>query len=1174
VLSAVSAIKISARIIAAATVALGLVASCGQLLGDYEVIRPGLLPADAGTEPSGPVVICEPGITECAGRALQLCTDDGTGWATLEICETADLCETSDNSTVSACLEPTCAVDQMSCDGNMLRLCNTMRTGWELFDTCETAAHCDAGNRQCLPAPCEPGDRRCNVGNLERCNDTRTAWEPLDTCETNELCEATLVPVATTGEVVSPTQLLPPSAPPPANSEGPTGCLQPVCIPREVRCDVNRLLACNAGQTALSLFEECATPKLCDASIAYTGRRGSPRCVRPTCAPGEHRCTDAGVLEVCNADRDGYDPIEACIGAPFCNAVAADNGQPGCEDAPCEAGEMQCNGPQIQVCTADRTRFDPLGAACETRGLCNDDNDRGAFCQVAACQRGPFSGTEFRCEAATLLRCNDQHTGYDPIGNCATPGLCNAALGFSGCQPPVCFPGETRCNGNFVQRCNEQRTGFDNIEQCVAGTCDSALGRCADPCVVGSARCNAQGNLEECRNLLVGREITARCGSPQLCDATARQCRTPPQGCTADGVRRCRQQGQTSVLEECTDGRSRFVTLDTCAAGEVCDPNDISCDACVQGSEPTCEGNNNLAICSSNGQTETNTNCPNGCQTVTPGADRCRNCVPGAVSCDGFQLVVCRQRNGTEVPDRENCASNALCQQTIQNCTGENCRCQQGVCDPGERQCNGGQPEVCNAGQTAFAPDGPNCGVGNCNPQTARCFACGVGDVTCNAGVLFGCAADRSGFTERLGAQRCLRDNNGHRSQSCNGNQLIDSRCPGGSPICVDGFGCQECDPGDFESECTTVGGVAGTTECLGGDVQSFACTGAGACVDAVCEGDGDCNTQSSAPGTPCARGNARGVCDGAPLPTCVECLQNPAAGNCDDGNPCTDDSCSGTRCNHPNNTRPCTLNNGGGMGICSAGSCVPPAICTPNVTRRCTGAVLERCNGTGTGFVLEATCGSAALCSTAGCGTPCGPANQCVSGCTPDLTGCNQCRPADCSGRDNATCANRVCSGTQCILGAPECRAELCIGGICRDCANDDDCPGALVCDLGSNTCVPPRPQCDPAACPFPNQCNPNGSCVVCDNEATCPDTPGSCNISVCGANGCEDTPGPLGAECPNGQCDADGNCLPLAEPPGGEDPDQGGGDPGNGNGGGNSILCNGVCEALDALLCPEDCD
>jgi hypothetical protein len=1099
---AMSAFKISARIIAGAVTALGFVASCGQLLGDYEVIRPPLLPdpgSDGGAPPEPPPEICEPGITACAGRALQLCTEDGTAWATLEVCPTPDLCRTSDNSTVSDCLRPTCAENQMSCDGNMLRTCNAMRTGWELFDTCESAAHCDAGNHQCLPAPCEPGDRRCNVGSLERCNDARTAWAPLATCETNELCEATLAPAAVVDEVVSVSQLPAPMV----DDEGPIACLDPVCIPKEVQCDVNRLIACNAGQTALTLAEECATPKLCDASITYTGLRGSPRCVRPTCAPGEHRCTDAGVLELCNSDRMGYDPIEACIGAPFCNAVAADNGQPGCEDAPCEAGEMQCNGPQIQVCTDDRTRFEERVPPCETRGLCNDDNDRNAFCQAPVCQRGAFSGSEFRCQGAALLRCNDQHTGFDPLATCATPGLCNAALGFAGCQPPVCAPGETRCNGNFVQRCNDQRTGFDNTEQCAPGTCDSALGRCADPCTLGSARCNAQGNLEECRNLLVGREITGRCGSPQLCDASARTCRTPPQGCTADGVRRCRQQGQASVLEQCTDGRSRFVTLDTCDGGEVCDPNDTRCDACVQGSESTCEGNN-LATCSANGQTENNTACDNGCQSVANGPDRCRNCVPGRVSCEGRQLVVCRQRNGTEVSDREDCATNALCQQTIQSCTGENCHCTAKACDPGERRCTGGQPELCNPGQTGFQPDGGNCGAGNCNSQTGRCFACALGDVSCINGSLFGCAPDRSGFTTALGARRCLRDNVGDRSQSCNGNQLIDSRCPAGSPICVAGLGCQECNPGDFDSECVS-GGVAARTECLGGDLQTIACSGDSDCVDAVCQGAGDCNTQSSPLRTPCTIPRVgAGFCDGAPRPSCVQCLPGSVATDCNDnGNVCTTDTCTGGVCGHTNNTEACRIQ--GNAGICRGGTCIPQQ-CVPSTETRCSGVLFQRCNADGLAFETVDTCASAALCSVRnGCGTPC-VVSQCEFGCNPDLTGCNPCNPSLCNGPDPATCAPRICRGTQCGLGEPGCASALCVGGLCVQCVGDRDCPNGLVCE-GDECVPPPAPVCDPAACPDPSDCTvfvcgANDACVPNAKDGPCTTNdgvPGTCADQIC---------------------------------------------------------------------------
>jgi hypothetical protein len=1136
-----SAIKFSARIIVAAVMALGLAASCGQLLGDIivEESLPNLPGSDAAAPP--PEKICDVGVTACEGKVLRLCTDDGTAWAPLEVCGSPELCESSDVSTVSGCIPATCATEQMSCDGNMLRLCNVARNGWELFDTCESAAHCDAGAKQCLPAPCEPGDRRCNVGNLEACNETRTSWEQLDTCETNELCEATLAPPTTVGEVLSTSQL-----PAPEILSDPQGrpleCRAPVCVPKEVRCDeqVNpaNLMVCNEGQTAFTVAEDCATPKLCEASITYTGLRGSPRCVRAACSVGEHRCTETGGLELCNVDRDGFDPIEQCIGAPFCNAVAADNGQPGCRDAPCESGEQQCNGPQILVCTADRTQFVPSGAPCETRGLCNDDNTQAAFCQAPVCQRGLFSGTEFRCEGTSLLRCNDQHTGYDPLNTCATAALCNASFGFAGCQPPVCAPGETRCSGDFVQRCNADRTAFESTERCDPGTCDGTLGRCADPCVQGSARCNAQGNLEECRNPLVGREITARCGSVQLCDAAARTCRQPPAGCTADGVRRCRQQGANTVLEVCTDGRSRFATLDTCPPGEFCDPGDQQCDVCQQGSEPTCEGNN-LATCAPNGQTEGGQTCNSGCLTQA-GADRCRNCVPGETRCEGRQLVVCRTRNGTEVPDREDCDTNQLCQATLASCTGEDCRCEQSVCDPLERRCNGAQPEVCNAGQTGFQPDGASCGAEqNCNRNTGRCFACAVNDVSCSNGQLFGCALDRSGFTLPLGTRRCTSDNAGDRSQSCNGSVLVDTRCQGNTPECFDGR-CNECDPADFETEC---GGATSETVCVGGDIRDEPCGGTGNCIEGVCSAGG-CTTSASPLGTECTRPNGSdGFCDNrAGEPSCVECTDPD---HCDDNNDCTTDSCSfNGACQRAARTGTCNV--GGGAGFCDGTVC-RPRNCTPGATQ-CSGASFQRCNADGSAFVTERTCASAALCSNAGCAAACVP-SQCEFGCNPGLTACNPCVPAQCNDFDPATCTQESCRGNTCVAEA-QCPAALCIDEECKECAADSDCPGNQVCR--GNAC---GPACNPNACEF--GCNAaTNACNACTPDACGPIDTTSCVISVCNAQltACEPA-NRDGESC--GGTDNPGTCV---------------GETCNPDGGG--LLCDGDCDdLLDEVLCPQDC-
>src|SRR5688572_13902399 len=129
--------KLSARVFFAAAAVLVFLASCGQLIGDFEVIKQA---PNTQTE-EGPLrpPVCSLGVTRCEGRLLQLCVDEGTAWTTLEPCATADLCESSDVSTVSSCIKPTCGDEQMSCEGAELRLCNPSRTGWEPFATCESA---------------------------------------------------------------------------------------------------------------------------------------------------------------------------------------------------------------------------------------------------------------------------------------------------------------------------------------------------------------------------------------------------------------------------------------------------------------------------------------------------------------------------------------------------------------------------------------------------------------------------------------------------------------------------------------------------------------------------------------------------------------------------------------------------------------------------------------------------------------------------------------------------------------------------------------------------------------------------------------------------------------------------------------------------------------------------
>jgi len=181
----------------------------------------------------------------------------------------------------------------------------------------------------------------------------------------------------------------------------------PTCDVGETRCDGTRLQYCSEGRTGWLTAEECASEALCQGSLGNLSSSGTPQCVPPACAAGQHRCGETGMLQVCSEDRSGFVDQEPCIGAPFCNAVLADQGQSGCTDAPCEAGLMQCNGAQIQVCRDDRTGLDPVGAPCESAALCNVDDPANAFCDDPLCRRGATSGDEFRCQGDQLQRCNE-----------------------------------------------------------------------------------------------------------------------------------------------------------------------------------------------------------------------------------------------------------------------------------------------------------------------------------------------------------------------------------------------------------------------------------------------------------------------------------------------------------------------------------------------------------------------------------------------------------------------------------------------------------------------------------------------------------------------------------------------------------------------------------------------
>ncbi len=1230
----VAGIKSSVRIFGVGLWVAGLAVACSQLLGEIDIdgvptegtdIRSNQ--PDGGPEPLP--IICEDGQTRCEEPLLQRCIDGGRAWLTTNVCATEALCQATDGTTVSQCLPPTCAVEQMSCEGAQLLLCNDGRNGWDSFDACESNAHCDATARACLDAPCETGQLRCNVGRLERCNELRTDWEVVDECETNELCEVTRTRAAAgtlgsapgvgdgQGSAGSP---VPPGTP------APLSCVVPECIPGERRCTGDRLEFCNEGRTGWELAETCATPVLCVNSLTYAGTGERPRCIRATCDVGEHECTEGGVLQVCDEGRDRFRQLETCIGPPFCNSVEADQGRAGCLAAPCASGQMQCNGPQRQVCRQDRTGFDPVGAPCETRDLCNDDDPANAFCRAPTCQRGPTSATEFRCQGSVLERCNDQHTGYERFAQCETAGLCNAGFGFEGCRPPVCAEGERRCQGDFVQVCNADRTAFVNFERCDAGTCDSVAGRCAMPCELGSRRCNNQGQVEECRDRLIGREVVARCASPQLCNAVAGTCQEPPAGCVADGVRRCRVQGQNTVLEECRDGRSRFVTLDTCspAAGEICDPADVLCDVCQQGSQAVCEGTS-VVTCAANGQSRTPTPCTFGCVAIAGAPDRCRDCALGGPgTCSGNVLTTCAEDADLTGQIRNNaCTSGNACQTELSDCNrdgdGRDCSCT--PCNEGQTSCTGAQPTACRNPQQGFVSDGAACrSAEHCDADRdsgTGCFECIRGELRCNDGNIQICNNSTNEFDPPAGPIQCIE---GNRVALVCGNGPTPARdtCAA-DEFCDPRFGCVTCIPGDVDCDgddrvvCAGDGSGFGSPQPC--DTTST-CRQPGTCGAGACIAGG-----VSPAGTACTRvGNAPGFCEGT---QCLECRANGGANQsrCEDGIDCTQGSCSnlGNCSQAPNNAlcldseacdgaETCSVAQGcvdgpdlangamcsivsGGSGVCNDGTC---GQCTGNA-RTCGPNGRVRCqNGT---LVADACPMNQPACINNGecveCNgnqtQACGDGESCVG---------NRC--VQCSGNTAPTCANgqvvRTCVDgqfvdTRCTAPTPECA-----GGVCVECTGtgftcaasgqsgarsecragdliDAPCGPGLLCFGADAQCLQcqgnvgcaPGQRCDPQTntcieCTNGDQRCINGAHQICRGGRFVADPCGEAE-PICASNGtCVQCEGQNG--CGDLQVCQDGSCVSSC----GNDAL----DPGE--------ACDGTrgiepCPALGTRTCSADC-
>jgi Dictyostelium (slime mold) repeat len=446
----------------------------------------------------------------------------------------------------------------------------------------------------------------------------------------------------------------------------------------------------------------------------------------------------------------------------------------------------------------------------------------------------------------------------------------------------------------------------------------------------------------------------------------------------------------------CTlDGCSSYFTGNTLNGG--CFHTPQTGTACDDGNSCTVGESCDAGVCGPGTSLAAGASCDDGNScTVNDTCDADRHCagdpLPIGNACD----------DGNACTDGDQCVVGQrpapLCEGTARSCTDSDL-CTQDLCDPATGLCQH-PPIDCD--------DGNDCTSDVCDPATGACRRDNVADFNCSDG-------DFCTYGDTCVGGNCL---------------------PGSASPCDDGIAC------DSDS-CFRMGQCLhspGSCTCP----PPTACTSYYwdttllHCVEIRHDGQ-DCTTPGRCMISRCVMGG------------CMDVLMIP----CDDGNPCTSDTCPGRACTHTllADGVACTLSDRcTGGGVCSGGVCFgTPLTCNdqnPCTTDACDPAI--GCVSTPISNVPcddGNACTAGETCSQGVCGHPlavtCDDGNPCtLDGCDV-LSGCHhlvQPHPEWCGAgicaRSFDHCSTGVWNDGVCIPGAP--LAEVCNG-------LDDDCDGVV---------------------------------------------------------------------------------------------------------------------------------
>ncbi|GMV42611.1 MAG: hypothetical protein AMXMBFR64_43270 [Myxococcales bacterium] len=654
---------------------------------------------------------------------------------------------------------------------------------------------------------------------------------------------------------------------------------------------------------------------------------------------------------------------------------------------------------------------------------CAHDVDDGATCstQCAQLQTSACVGGQCLC----LSQCSNpeddpciQAVSVAPDGTCIYGPKQNGTP----CVPlSACVSGEGQCQSGVCV--NAPQLSCDDGNPCTDDWCDEAAG------------CKHANNAKECSD-------GSACTVGDVCLNGS---------CKSGGLLDC-NDGNTCTSDACNPGAATpavactYVPLTgpTCSDGNACTKN----DACSAGS---CKG--------------TADNCNDGNPCTNDACDPAKGCVYT------FNTSACDDLDACTKSDQ----------------------CVSGTCQGIAASCNDGNPctdDSCDkVAGCQYAANTASCSDSN---------VCTTGDKCSNkvcAGSLVDCDDGNVCTTDWCdGVDGCQHANN---AAPCNdGNACTTGdKCSGGTCggtttlVCNDDNPCTDdsCKPGSGCSFVPNAKACEDGNACTTGDVCVQGACASGTTLDCNASNTNPCTFAQCSPAVGCLA--AAPVANGKPCDDKTKCTSSDAcqAGvckgatvDCNDGNPCTDDSCDAVLgCLYQPNAAPCDDGNTCTVGdYCSGGGCFSGAAKVCNDNNVCTN---DSCNPV-TGCVHSNNT------------VPCDDGNAC----TPTST----CGAGSCVGSGQVDCTDgNPCTGDQCDPGVGCFYINLAIP--CTDgsaCTKDDQCVDGACKGINPVVCN------DDNVC-TDDSCNPQTGCVYTANAASCNDGNACTNNDKCANKACGGT-------------------------------------------------------------------